>query len=81
MCSLNSYEKLHENFSDKVITWGGKTLTEDSTTYFLKSLSVSINFVDTWLKALAYKFAWRCRTYVDSTKNLQSPQYKAYTNS
>ena len=57
MRGLNIYDKLHGIFSDEVSTDGGRLLPEDSTTYHIKYLSVTINLTDTCLKALAYNFS------------------------
>ena len=54
MCVLKAYAKVHETSSDLVSTGGGKPITEDSKTEYIKALSVSFNFIDTWLTLLDY---------------------------
>ena len=58
MYGLHAYGTLHENLSDKMICSGVIPLPDDYTTDSLFSLSFKINFIDTWLKSLAYTFAW-----------------------
>ena len=53
MCGLNTCNKLHEKFSDKECTFGGRPLPEVSTTDSIKSIMVRINFIDKYFKALA----------------------------
>ena len=51
MCEPKSYGKVHETSSDSVITVCGLPLPDDSTIDSLKSLSFSLNFIDTSLKS------------------------------
>ena len=73
---LKYYINLHEKLSDEVIFGGGRPLPYDSTTYYLKYLSVGINFINTWLKSLAYNVAWVFFAYVNKMKELpkEKPQ-------
>ena len=52
ICVLNVYVNLNENQFDEVTFGGVRPLPDDSTAYYLQYLIVSINFIDTWLKAL-----------------------------
>ena len=61
VCGLYAYENLHENPSDKMSFGGGRPLSDDSTIYFLLSLSVIIKSIDTLLKSLVSNFEWRFR--------------------
>ena len=63
MCGLKSYNKLHEKFSESVSTVRGRPLSDDSTIDYLKSLSFSLNFIDTGLKVLESTFACCCHEY------------------
>ena len=70
ICGLHAYNRLHKKLSDKIIFGGGITLPEDSTIYFLVYMSFSNNFIDTWLKSLAYNFSLRCCAYQENMKEL-----------
>ena len=50
MCGLKAYVNMNENIYDSLRSVGGIPLPDDSTTDALKYLSVSLNFMDTWLK-------------------------------
>ena len=72
MCGLHAYGKLHGDLSGEMRFCGGITLPDDSTIDSLECISVRINFIDTWLKALASNFACHCCEYQDKVKQLQS---------
>ena len=48
MCYIKSYSKLHVICYDCVSSGGGRTLPDGSTTYVLKYLCNSFNFIDIW---------------------------------
>ena len=70
MYGLNAYKNLDEKLTDIVSTSDGRLFSEYSTTDSFKSLSVRINFIDTWLKVLESNFSCRCCAYSYNMKEL-----------
>ena len=56
ICEMSAYETSHRKFSDSVIIGGGIPIPDTSTTDVLKSLCLSIIFLDSWLKSLNVKY-------------------------
>ena len=59
---------MYENLSDKVSTCCGIPLPKDSKKYSLKPISIIINFIDIFLKALSSYFYWCYCAYLYKTK-------------
>ena len=79
MCGFKAYYKVHEILSDSVSSGSGRLLPEGSTTYFIKSLGVSLKFIDTYLKLLESNYAWCCVAYQESmiklSKNITTTKH------
>ena len=52
ICGLKACGNIHESLSELVSSGGGIPLLDYSKIDVLKSLSVSINFIEMWLKGL-----------------------------
>ena len=61
--SLKAYYNQHEKLLEVFIFGGGIPLPHDSATGAPRSLSVSINFIETWLKALSSNSSWSFCAY------------------
>ena len=68
MCGFHAYDK--ENYkSTYAANFGGRsTIPDDSTTIYLVSICIIINFIDTWLNVLEINFLWRCCSYQEKMK-------------
>ena len=56
MCGLHVFNKENYNSTDATNFGGGRNIPDDSTTIYLVSLCVSINFIDTLIKVLEFFF-------------------------
>ena len=63
MCVLYAHDIINSMCYDYAISRGGIQLTNYSTTIALKSLGVTINFIDTWLKKLDKEYVWHFQAY------------------
>ena len=67
ICGIHDYNKKDKS-NDAPNFGGGRPLPEYSIINPLVSICVSINFMDTWINALAKKIEWHCWAYQEKTK-------------
>ena len=75
MCGLHAYDKLNDKSTNASIFCGGRSLPEYYTIDSLVYLCVSINFIDTWLKALENNSALSFCAYQYNMKELSENTY------
>ena len=70
MCGLHTYNKHKDNSTDAKNFCGVRPLPDYYTIYSCVSLCVSLNIIDTWLKASANNIVLCLCTYKKNTKEL-----------
>ena len=81
MCSLTEQDKLQHIYVDDASSVGGRAMHKNATTSGLKSLGVTLNFIDFWLKLFHNNYEVRSKIYHEFMKNLfkQIPTKKTKT--
>ena len=68
MCPIDAHEINNPSEHDDGSRGGFYSLTSNSTTEALVSLSTTINFIGCWLKDLEHNFLKRCHMYIFAMK-------------
>ena len=68
MCGLNTYDKKYDKSTDATNFGGGRSLSENSTIDSIVSIYIIINFMETWINALANNVLCRYCEYQEKMK-------------
>ena len=72
MCFVDAHDKLHTTYYGSLSSGSGSPLPDGSTTYMMKSLCNTFNFIDIWLQ----KFEINCVLHWDSYKEKINELFK-----